>query len=57
MVKRQCIAPCTGKDCLDCTQIASATGEAAVAIDPAVGGFVGGVAVQNLLKVSTTNYA
>jgi hypothetical protein len=57
VVKRQCIAPCTGKDCLDCTQIASATGEAAVAIDPAVGGFVGGVAVQNLLKVSTTNYA
>ena len=57
MVKRQCIAPCTGKDCLDCTQIASATGEAAVAIDPAVGGFVGGAAVQKLLNVASTNYA
>jgi hypothetical protein len=57
VVKRQCIAPCTGKDCLDCTQIASANGETAVAVDPAVGGFVGGVAVQKLLKIASTNYA
>ncbi len=56
-MKRQCIAPCTGKDCLDCTQIAFATGETAVAVDPAVGGFVGGAAVQKLLNVASTNYA
>jgi len=56
-VKRQCIAPCLGSACLDCTQLPYASGDPAVTVDPAVGGFVGGVAVKKLLAVTATNYA
>ena len=57
VVKRQCITPCTGSECLDCTQLASANGDPAVAVGSTVGGFVGGPVIQKLYTVATTNYA
>ena len=56
-MKRQCITPCTGSDCLDCTQLSYATGDPATTVDTAVGGFVGGPAVKKLYDVTSTNYA